>query len=86
MNVIQNVGGGDIRHVEGRVLAEMDHIEFFQGEHLRRAQLEMRAVHVFHPKLVALRKDAAVAHEQLVRRVIEYAMPAILRFQHQREG
>ena len=55
-------------------------------ERLRRSQLEMRAMHVLDPKLVARRKDAAIAHEQLVRRVIEYAVPAILRFQHQREG
>ena len=34
VNTLQDMGCGDIGHVEGRILAHQDHIEFGQVNHL----------------------------------------------------
>ena len=86
MNALQNMRGGDVVHVEGRVLAQQDHVHFGEiGPH-GLAEREMVALDVTHLHFLDAGENLAVAQRQPVRRVVIQLVTTPLRFQGEREG
>ena len=86
MDALQDVRGRDVVHVEGRVLAQQDHVHLRKVGPHRLAQREMVALHVANGHGLDARHDLAVAERQPVGRVVEQLVAAPLRFQRQREA
>ena len=86
MDALQQMRGGDIGHVEWRVLAEMHHVEFRQILLARMSEAVMVAGLVLDGQAMAARDQFAVAEREIVRRVVEHVVAAPLRLEQQREG
>ena len=86
MDALQEMRGGDVGHVEGRVLAEMHHVEFRQVLFALMREPIVRAGLVLDREAVAERDELAVAEREVVRRVIEHVVAAPLRFEQESEG
>ena len=86
MDALQQMRGGDVGHVEGRVLAEMHHVELRQILLALMRQPVMVAGLVLDGEAVAERDELAVAEREIVRRVIEHVVAAPLRFEQEGEG
>ena len=86
MDALEDVRGGDVVHVEGRVLAEQDHVHFRQVGAHRLAEREMVALLVAQLHRLDAREHLAVAQRQPVGRVVEQRVAAPLRLQRQREA
>ena len=86
MDAVEEMGGGDVAHVEGRILAELDHVERREVRQHRLAEGEMVARNVAHGDRLDARLDATVAEREALGRVVEEDVAAPRRFQHEREG
>ena len=86
MQPLQNMGGGDIGHVERRVLAHQHHIRRRQVVNKSLAQREMIAFDGAHVQRPHPRRHLVFAEGEIARPVIEQAMAALLRFQRQGES
>ena len=86
MHPLQHVGGGDVGHVERRVLPQQDDVEFGQLGALRLAEGEMVAGLVAHIERLHGREYPVAALGELVGGVIGQLVAAGLGFQHQCEG
>jgi hypothetical protein len=86
MDALEDMRGGDVVHVEGRVLAQQHHVHPRQVLALLLAEREMAALLVLHRHRLDAGEDLAVHHGEPVGRVVEERVPAPLRFQHQRES
>ena len=86
VNPVKDVGGGDIVHVEGRVLTQKNHVHLRQIEPLRLAQCEMIALDIAHFQRFRPGDDLAIDHGKLVRRVVPERMAPSLRFQRERKA
>ena len=86
VDALEDVGRGDVAHVEGRVLAQPDHV--LAGEVDRRLVPEREVVALLAPHLdrPAARRHPAVVERQPVGRVVEEPVPARLRLLHDPEG
>ena len=83
---LEQMRGGDVGHVEGRILPQLHHIVFGEVDGPRMRQPVMRARLVLDRETMALGDQLAVAQRKVVRRVVEHVVPAPLRFEQQREG
>ncbi len=86
MDQLQEIGGGDIGHVEGRILAHQHHVEFRQVPGLHPAQRMMIALHRPDVQGVAPRHHPAVVQGQPLRREVPQGVASGLGLQHQEEG
>jgi hypothetical protein len=86
MDHLQQVGIGDIAHVEGRILAQQHHVHLAQIAGLARAQREVVALLGLHLKRPARGHHLAAVPSQVGHVVIEQFMPAQLRLQRKAEG
>ena len=86
MNAFQQVGRGDVGHVEWRILAQMDDIHGRQIDTFRRGQREMVTLDVAQLHLFDGGVNLAVAHGETVRRVVEQPVSACLRLKAHGEG
>ncbi len=78
MHRLQDVGGGDVGHVERRVLAHQDDVEGRELDHLFIAQREMIALLAAQAHRPRARDRLAVAQGQLARMVVPQLVPARL--------
>ena len=78
--------GGDVGHVEGRVLAEMHHVELRQILLALMRQPVMVAGLSSTVRLWPSAIELAVAEREIVRRVVEHVVAAPLRFEQEGEG
>jgi len=85
MQPLQNMGGGDIGHVERRVLAHQHHIRRRQVVNELFAQGEMIAFHCAHIQRPDPRRHLVFAEGKIAGAVIEDAVATLLRFQQQGE-
>ncbi|MPL89853.1 hypothetical protein SDC9_35895 [bioreactor metagenome] len=83
---LEDMGGGDIAHVEGRILTQPDHVEARQIDLGLGAKGEVVPLLAPHGQRPAAGKHPALAVDQLVGRVIEQFMPPRLRLFGQPEG
>jgi hypothetical protein len=86
MDVLQHMRRGDVRHVEGRVLAQQHDVEGRQVEHLGLAQREVIALLAAQLQRLGARQHLAVAEDQLGRRVVPHRVAPPLGLQPQHEG
>ena len=86
MDALEEMRGGDVGHVEWRVLAEMHHVELGQILLALMRQPVMVAGLVLDREAMAERDQLAVAEREIVRRVIEHVVAAPLRLEQQGEG
>jgi hypothetical protein len=85
-HMLQEMGCGDVGHVEGRVLPHQDHVHGGEIEHLLWPELEVPAVLALHLERLCARAEPPVAQHQLARQVVIEGMAAPLRFERQHEG
>ncbi len=85
MDVLQHVGGGDIGHVEGWILAHQDHIETGEIEQLRLAHLMMIAQFALQLHRPGGGEDTPIAEEHVARQIVEQPMAAALGLEPQHE-
>ena len=85
MDVLEEVGGGDVGEVEGRVLAHEDHVEV--GEVDRFEVTEGHVAAPLPPDLEGLgvRGEAPLAEAQVGREVVVQGVPAALRLEGEHE-
>ncbi len=86
LEALQEMRRGDIGHVEGRVLAEMHHVERGKVDAARMRQAVMVAGTVLYGEAVAFGHQLAIAKGEMVRGVIEHVVAAPLRLEQEREG
>ena len=86
VDAVEDVGGGDVAHVEGRVLAQPDHVLARRGRWWPRAQREVVALPAAHLDRPAAGGDPALVERQPVGGVVEQPVPARLRLLHDPEG
>ena len=86
MDALEQMRGRDVGHVERRVLAQQDDVEFGQLGALRLAEREVVADLVAHLERLHGGEHLVAGMRQPVGRVIGQRVPARLRFQQQREG
>ncbi|MNL80755.1 hypothetical protein D3C87_2076830 [compost metagenome] len=79
------MGGGDVGHVEGRVLAQKDHVHGRKIEPFRLAEREVVALDVAQRHLLRRRENLAVAQRQLLRGIVEEPVAAGLCLKAHRE-
>jgi hypothetical protein len=77
---------GDVGHVERRILAQQHNVHARKVDLFLRPELEMVALDIAQDHRLGDRLDDAVAHRQLVRRVVKQLVAARLRFQRHGEG
>jgi hypothetical protein len=84
MDRLEEEGGVDVVHVEGRILAHQHHVELGQLHPPHGPGLEVVALDPLHLDVAAAREDPAVLHRQRVRQVDEQRMaPRLARLHHQ---
>ena len=83
MDALQNMRRGDVVHVEGRVLAQQDHVHFRQIGADGFAKREMIALLIADLEFLDARENLAAEHRQPVGRVMEKLVSAPLRFERQ---
>src|SRR5581483_9106166 len=86
LKALQEMRGGDVGHVERRVLAKMDHVELRKINGAGVCEPVVIAGAVLDREAMALREQPAVDQRKISRRVIEHVMPAPLRLEQEREG
>jgi hypothetical protein len=86
MDRLQEVGGGDVGHVERRVLAQQHHVETGEVARFPRAEVRMRAGLALHRHGPAAGADPPVLQRQLVGGVDPERMAARLGLLHHQEG
>ncbi|MNT28641.1 hypothetical protein D3C72_1643430 [compost metagenome] len=86
VNALQEVGGGDVSHVEGRILTQMDDIHGRQIDALRFGEREMVALDVAQFHLLHRGVNLAIAHGKALRRIMEQPVSACLRLEAHGEG
>ena len=86
MDRLQHVGGGDVAHVEGRVLAHEDHVIGTQIGAAFLAQREVIAGLVAHSNVATRGIQPAARQCQRPGLVVKQLMAAGLRLQHHGEG
>ncbi len=83
---LEQMGRGDIGHVERRVLAHQDHVDAGEVELLRGAEAVMMAVAADHLERPPAGIEAPVAQAQRLGQVVEQRMAAGLRLEREGEG
>jgi len=86
VDAIEDVRGGDVAHVEGRVLAEQHHVEGREVHRFRWPEREVIALLVADRDGLDPRLDAPVPQGKPVRRVVVEGVTPPLAFEHQGEG
>ena len=86
MDRLQHVGGGDVAHVEGRVLPHQHDIALPEIGTALFASREVVAGFITHADIIAGGEQRAAAKRQRLRLVVEQRMAAPLCFQHHGEG
>ena len=86
VDVLQHMGGADIGHVEGRVLAHQDHVHRAEVEQFGRAEGEMVSHLAPQDHRVGARRQPLAAQRHVANLVMPKLVATRLRFQHQREG
>ncbi len=86
MDALEQMGRGDIGHVEGRILAQQHHVHGRKVDPFRFAQREVVALLVAQFHRLYGGDDAAVAHGKPVGRIMEKLVAAGLGFQAHRKG
>jgi hypothetical protein len=86
MDHLQEMGGGDVGHVEGRVLAHQDHVDGRQVEQGFRAQAGVIARLPAHLQGPGPGIDPPVPEAQVLGQVVVQAMAAALGLQGQHEA
>jgi len=86
MDVLEQVGGGDISHVEWRILAHQDHVHSRQVHDRRVAELEMPTPLALHPQRPDPGIEPAALENQVLRQVMEQTVSPLLRLEREREG
>ena len=86
MNDLQEERGVDVVHVERRVLAQQDHIEFGQFDLARHPQRRVTTGHALHCHVAAARENAALVHGQGLSQIDEQTMAPRLGALHHQEG
>ena len=81
MDMLQHMRGGDVGHVEGRVLAQQHDVEFRQVDHLGGAEAEVVALLAPELHRLGAGHHLAVAEDQVGRRVVPQRMAAPLGLQ-----
>ena len=82
VDVVEHVGGGDVAHVEGRVLAHVDNVKTSKIYGSLFAKGEMAAGFIPHGHIMAGCKQCAAAQSQGFGFVVEQGMLSNLSFQH----
>ncbi|SOR31837.1 protein of unknown function [Methylorubrum extorquens] len=85
-DLFQHVGGRDVGHVEGRILAHQHHVDFGEVDALRGPEGRVRALDILHRHRLSVGRDQPALHREPVRRVGVEAVTPRMRFQHQAEG
>ncbi len=83
---LQEIGGGDVGHVERRVLAHQHHVELRDVADLRLAQRVVVALERAQVQRPAAGQHPAVFQRQLLRREVPEAVTAGLALHHHQEG
>ncbi len=86
MDPLQEIGGGDVGHVEGRVLAHQHHVELREVTHLGLAQGVMVALHGPQVQRLPTPQDPAILQRQPVGTVMPQRVASALGFHHHQEG
>ena len=81
MDHVQQMSGGDVAHVERRILPQPDHIDLGKIQVLHRTKCHVVAGNPLQGCRLRLRHHTPFAVAKLVGRVDEHLMPARLRFQ-----
>jgi hypothetical protein len=82
VDAFEHVRGGDIAHVEGRILPEQHNIHVPEIDALLGAKRDVVALDVTHLRGFGHGNHLAIAHRELVGRIGEQCVPAPRRFQH----
>ena len=83
---LEQMGRGDVGHVEGRVLTHQDDVDAGEVELFDGAEAVMVALARAHLERPAAGVEPAVAQGQRLGQVMEQRMPARLRLEREREG
>ena len=75
MDALEDMGGGDVVHVEGRILAQEHHVHGREVGAMRLAEREMVALLVAHLHLLDAREHLAAFQRQPVGRVVVRLVP-----------
>ena len=86
MDALEQVRGGDVGHVERRVLAQQHHVEVGEVLGARVGQAVVRAGLVLDLQRRAARDQPAAEQREVGRRVVEELVAAPLRLEQQGEG
>ena len=86
MDMLQQMGGGDVRHVERRILAHQHDVHGRQIDRLDRSQRGMVAVHPAHRQRPRARGQPPVAEGQVRHEIVPERMAARLRRLGEGEG
>ena len=86
MNVLKQVGGGDVGHVKGRILTHEHHILAAEVHVLGGSQAEMRACLVLDGERMAARAQAAVVQGKRTGLIVKQAVTTGLCLKHQGKG
>ena len=86
LDVLQNVGGGDVGHVEGRVLAHQHDVHAGEIDGLRRAEGEVIAGFPTNLEGTHRRLRSGRRQREVLRQVVVQPMAPGLRFQREHEG
>ena len=86
MDAVEHMGGGDVGHVEGRVLPQQHHVHGGEIDPLRFSHGDMVAVDVADLDRLRRRHHGAVPHGQPVRGVVQEPVFAPLRLQQHGKG
>ena len=76
--MVQHVGGGDVAHVEGRILAHEDHVKLAEADALFLAKREIIRQFIAHPDRMARGRKNARRQRQGSRLVVEQRVAARL--------
>src|ERR1700757_4960190 len=77
--------GGDVGHIEGRILSHQDHVDPGKVEFLKGAKAMVIALPALHLERATAGVKPPVAKGQRLRQIMEQCMSASLRFECERE-
>lgn len=86
MDALEQMGRGDVAHVEGRILAQVNDVHLRQIDALLVAEREMIALDLAHLQRFDGSEDLAVAHGQAVGGIVKEFETTRLRFERHGEG
>ncbi len=86
VNALEKMRRRDVGHVERRVLAQQHHVALRQILHARSRQLVVAALLVVDFECRAARQQLVTVQGEVLRRVVENVVPALLRLEQDGEG